>query len=227
MRTIQFLLSALVVLMFAAGGQAWAVTITTFTSEAAFDSAVGAGLTVINFDNDPAGNPIPSGTIFDLQYASLGVDFNPFNGGTPEAITEIPTLLAVSTPNVLTTVGDLGTGGGGFEAVLTPTAAVGLFFGDLQFPGNTFAIFDAGGASLGSFDVISETGGGAQTFLFFGVTSDVPIGKLQVSVPLNDAVAFDNLKFASVPEPSTWILFSTGALGLIGYAWRCRRGVME
>ncbi|MBM3235968.1 carboxypeptidase regulatory-like domain-containing protein [Candidatus Poribacteria bacterium] len=167
----------------------------TFTDEADFANAVGNELTVINFDTDPDGNPIASGTILDQQYASIGVDFNPFDDGTPKALAGS---ITISSPNVLGTYPPgTGGGGGGFETVFnSPVKAIGMFWGDLQFQGSTFEVFNAYGNSLGILDVVDETGPGPFGFVFLGVISSEPIAKLQVDIPLNDMVLFDNLEVA-------------------------------
>jgi hypothetical protein len=175
----------------------------TFTNETAFLTALGTGSTLINFDTDPANTPIPSNTAIDLQYLPVGVDFNPFNGGALQAIQRDDNF-AFSLPNVLQTAAE----GGGFEAIFTPpVSGVGLQVGDLQdlsFGNTLFEIFDASNTSLASFNLFTELGNGATKFLFFGVTSNTPIAKLQVSVGARDFVNFDDLRFSTAcPESGT------------------------
>ena len=59
-----------------------------------------------------------------------------------------------------------------------------------------FEVFNANGNSLGILDVVDVTGPGPFTFVFLGVISSEPIAKLQVDVPLDDSVFFDNLELA-------------------------------
>lgn len=40
-----------------------------------------------------------------------------------------------------------------------------------------------------------------------------------------DNVILSGNTSAAVPEPSTWLLFMTGFVGLLGYGWRCRQHV--
>ena len=197
-----------------------------FTNEAAFLTAVGAGSTLINFDTDPANNPIPNNTPINTQYQSIGVEFNPFNGGNPIASNHF----ALSAPNALQTVPD-SQGGGGFEAIFTaPVRGIGLQVGDVQdhrFGNTVFQVFDANNTSLGTFDLFDELGDGSFRFLFFGVTSNTPISRLQISIGALDYVTFDDLRFqsAAVPEPSTFLLTTglLGLLGLLGYGLRRRK----
>ena len=135
------------------------------------------------------------------------MDFNPFNGGDPQAIHRDDNF-AFSLPNVLQTSADASGEGGGFEAIFTPpVSGVGLQVGDLQdlsFGDTLFEIFDASNTSLASFNLFNELGNGATIFLFFGVTSNTPIAKLQVSVGARDFVNFDDLCFSTaIPESGT------------------------
>lgn len=164
----------------------------------------GVANAMINFDTDPANTPIPSNTAIDLQYLPVGVDFNPFNGGSLQVLQRDDNF-AFSPPNVLDTAAEAG----GFGAIFTPpVSGVGLQVGDLQdlsFGNTLFEIFDAGNTSLASFNLFNELGNGATIFLFFGVTSNTPIAKLQVSVGAHDHVNFDNLRFSIAnPESGTY-----------------------
>lgn len=186
------------------------LTIRTFKDESAFANAVGSGLTIINFDTDPAGNPIASNTILDQQYVPLGVDFNPFGSSIfgrvrPQTQGGFPsTFIPPTPPNALITVFH-GAGGGGFEAIFSPpNNAVGLFFGDLQDHSRgttTFEIFNASGNSLKLFDVFNEIGAGPLKYMFFGVISHEPIAKLQIAIGALDYVSFDNFQFGSIALP--------------------------
>ena len=198
---------------------------TVYTDESVFISATGSSNTLVNFDMDFNGDPIVVNTPIDLQYQSAGVDFNPFNGGAPIASDRF----ALSLPNNLQAVPGSG-GGGGFEVIFTnPATDVGLQVGDLQGPsfGDTiFEIFDSSDTSLGSFNLFDEVGDGAFTYLFFGVTSDIPISKLQIAVGAGDNVVFDDFRFQAVPAvpvPAAVWLFGTALVGLIGFGKRKSR----
>ena len=206
----------------------------TYTDQATFDGAF-TTVGVVNFDTAPGG-PIASGTAISTQYAPLGVDFNPFNGGSPKAIDPIAAgsgLAPTSAPNAMDTVTGFH-GGGGFEAVFSsPVRGVGFQVGDLErydgfgnYVGESIVeLFGAGGASLGTFNLVDTIGAGPAQYRFFGVKSDTPIGKLQVSfgnVGTGDYVNIDDFRIAPVPEPESYVLILAG-LGLIGYMAR-RRG---
>jgi hypothetical protein len=198
-------------------------SVVTFTSEAAFVTAAGAG-TVIDFDTDSGGNPIPDGAAISTQYSSEGVAFQPFNGGSPIARVLFPR----SSPNDLQAVPTTA-GGGGFEADFSPNvSAVGLWVGDLQGPdfGNSlFEVLDAHGASLGSFNLFDQVGDGSFKYLFFGVVSDTPIAALRVSVGALDYVTFDDLRFSNpVPEPGTLLLLASGGSVLMARRRKNRSG---
>ena len=61
---------------------------------------------------------------------------------------------------------------------------------------------------------------------FLGVVSTTPFNQADFSTVLRDSEVFgmDNLSFGTViPEPSTFILLATAALGLLAYGWRRKR----
>lgn len=202
----------------------------TYTDEAAFIAAVGSPQILIDFDTDLSSNAIPDTTPIDQQYLPVGVDFNPFNGGSPIA----RNLASVSSPNSLQTVPTTG-GGGGFEAVFTPlVTAIGLQIIDHQGPAlgdSIWEIFDASGSSLASYNLSDEIGEGPFISLFFGVQSSSPISKLQISISANDYIAFDDMRYqpvpvpVPVPTPGTLILLVSGLLGFFGFGWRKMGGV--
>ena len=186
--------------------------------EAFLGSIGGTSPSVVNFDVDTNGSPIATNEQIDQQYLPFGVDFNPFNGGVPIASDLFP----LTSPNNLQTVPDT-RGGGGFETVLTnPVTGVGFQVGDLQGPsfGSTvLEIFDSNDNSLGSFNLFDEVGDGTLTYLFFGITSDIPISKMQVSVGTDDYVTFDEFRLQPVPIPAALPLFLS-AVVTIGFLGR-------
>lgn len=126
-----------------------------YTSRPDFLTATGA-TQVVDFDLDVSDN-----TVIDLQYDFLGVDFNPFNGGTPATLLDpSPSgFNAHSEWNQVQTVNGTFTGGGGLEVVFSPpVAAVGLFLGDVQFPGSTLTVLNADGQTLTSLDLEDQLG---------------------------------------------------------------------
>lgn len=192
-----------------------------FTNQASFSAAAGP-TQLIDFDTDPTGMAIPHGATIDLQYQAWGVDFNPFNGGIPNALGNSDPatsfLPALSSPNQVRTVPDT-RGGGGLEAVFSqPTSAVGLFLGDVEFTGSTFSVLDTSGQSLGSLDLLAQLGSSPLEFKFLGVVStDRDIARLQLAYAGNDYITLDNLEFApaqviAVPEPLSLTLFAVGLM---------------
>lgn len=211
----------------------------TFTDQATFDSAF-TTLSVVDFDTAPGG-AIASGTAITTQYSPLvpvGVEFNPFNGGSPKAVDPIAagsTLAPTSGANAMDTVAGFH-GGGGFEAVFnTLVNGVGFQVGDLEridglgnYVGESIVeLFGAGGASLGSINLVDTIGAGPMQYHFFGVKSDTAITKLQVSfgsAGTGDYVNVDDFRFGTspAPEPASALLWGVG-LALLA-PWARRRG---
>jgi hypothetical protein len=196
----------------------------TFTDPTTLDTAL-TKVTVVNFDS------VPAGTAIGTQYSPSGVEFNPFNGGSPKTIDPIAagsTLAPTSGTNAMDTVAGFH-GGGGFEAVFnTAVNGVGFQIGDLEridglgnYVGESIVeLFGAGGASLGSFNLVDTIGEGPMQYHFFGVKSDTAITKLQVSfgsVGTGDYVNVDDFRFgaAPAPEPQTYLLWTVGLVGLL------------
>ena len=163
-------------------------------------SAVTGVTQVADFDNaDVFGN----NTVIDQQYGSLGLDFNPFNGGSPATLSDPQPagFNALSAPNQVQTV-PFGSfdGGGGLEVVFTPpVSAVGLFLGDVQFHGSTLTLLNADGQTLASLDLLDQLGPSALQWKFLGVVStDGDIARIRLAFASNDYVAVDDLEFTRV-----------------------------
>jgi hypothetical protein len=173
----------------------------------------------VNFDSDSVGTPIADGAVIDLQYQSPGLDFNSFNGGVLNALADSNPehgIFAVSSPNQMRTVPHTH-GGGGFELRLdVPVSAVGMLFGDVEFPGSTIAAFDSNGQSLGSIDIQGLLGHSPYEWKFLGLHSTgVGIAQLQISYAGNDFITVDNLRVGNiVPEPASVALLLAAASSL-------------
>jgi hypothetical protein len=87
--------------------------------------------------------------------------------------------------------------------------------------GTTIELFDARESLIGeeSYTAVPDPSfpGG-----FAGIQSDTPFAQAVVSFTNSgySAFAFDNVRFATVPEPSTLALLAVGAAGLLGCCWR-------
>ncbi len=194
--------------------------ISIYTSETSFIAQNGTG-TVINFDSSPGG-PVSSGTPIDQQYISSGIDINGFAGSTPTAVFASPSIFpeVVSNPNILVTAGSgqVGFGGGGFEAVFTPpVAGTGLWIGGLHPPNfgtTTFEAFDPSGASLGLIDLNATLGSSELGNLFFGITSANGLKSFRIDIGDADFVWFDDIRFGgAVASPGILIVNSNADPG--------------
>jgi hypothetical protein len=152
-----------------------------YTSQPGFSAAAGP-TQAVDFDNaDLFGNNDP----IDLQYGSLGLDFNPFNGGSPVTLSDPQPFgfNALSAPNQVQTV-PFGTfaGGGGLEVVFAPpVSAVGMFLGDVQFSGSTLTLPNADGQTLTALDLFDQLGSSGFEWKFLGVVStDNDIARIQL-----------------------------------------------
>jgi hypothetical protein len=184
--------------------------------------AAKANATLINFDTLPGGGAVANNTRIGHQYAPMGVTFSLFENGD-----------LVGNPLATSIGGSHGAGSGNglynvFADVLlidftTPVTNVsfdtyGFFRDDTSF---NFLAYDTGDSLL---ETITNTDGGLMTVSFNGGS----VARIEV-LQENELGTYriDDLSFqpasAPVPEPGTWMLMSTGLIGLLGYGWRKRQ----
>jgi hypothetical protein len=87
---------------------------------------------------------------------------------------------------------------------------------------NQITLFGPGDTPLGSTTVTTTPDGSGDLPGFFGVSSDVPITRINLSAPANVGVAA--VEFApAVPEPGGLTLAGVCGLGVLARVWRRRR----
>src|SRR6185436_11900353 len=169
--------------------------VATFRDRTGWQTALGsAATTPIDFEGFPEGTPIST------QYLPLGVEFLPDNG-----------FLSVIRLGTL----DTAVGGQTHQIHFTmPVWAVGWD----RTSGNDsyiYQVFDVNGGLLATLNLSTPTEDGGP--IFGGFRSDVSIGLATSFSPNDDQRAsLDNLAFAPVPEPSTWVLTALGGLVALG-----------
>ena len=111
-----------------------------------------------------------------------------------------------------------------------PVSAVGFYTADLYNPFNDDLILsvysgpNATGTLLGQY-VPPRLNFQLNNIYFIGaVDNDNTIGSAELNAVgfAGDTVYLDKIVFASVPEPSSFVISGLGALGLLSYVWRCR-----
>jgi hypothetical protein len=155
-----------------------------------------------------------------------GVTFSDFNGGSPFTIDQFPYQGINSTFTVFTH----NAGGGGWAAEFdSPVKAVAFWSGDVEFSGSVVSLYDSASTLLGFFDLLASGGGnGPFVYGFNGFVSDsLNISKVTVAINSwqygsGDAIWFDNFQFASVPqasvpEPITFLLFSSALIAIVTF----------
>jgi hypothetical protein len=180
----------------------------TFNDEATFQSTLSC-LTVINFDT------IAANTVVNSQYLSVGADFQPFNGGTPQTVLSC----CNPSPNSIRTWPS-SMGGGGFAVAFSGQVfAVGLKIIDLQnLDPSSLKLFDTTG-SIASFVLQDEIGFAPSAPIFFGVITSAPIARMELTIGSNDYLEFDDLQFG-IPQPceasASWLNYGAGCPGTNG-----------
>jgi hypothetical protein len=166
---------------------------------------------------------VGTGTVLSDQIP--GLDFSSFNGGTPTTAETVGILPPKTPPNQMKTVA--GTmGGGGFQIdFISPAIAVGISLGDYQggdqYGRTYFELLDATGQVLDKIDITDLVTPGPGEWRFFGVASTEPFSTLQVTIGASDFVTFDDLRYATIPAPSS--LASAGIVALIVAGVGCDR----
>jgi len=199
-----------------------------------------AAMININFDVDPAGNPINAPGLFvNAQpltnlYSSLGVTFaGPTSLNDGAIVNQLGNVgvNALNGTNFLgfNTNGPNGTtmlNGGqpiGPETLLFafPVVSVSIFGGDHQ--GDTTFQMQAfnSQSQLVATDTVSVDGG---IYAHLNVaSSDIRSVTLNATRSFTGAWVFDNLSFNTVPEPPSLTLLAIGALGLAARRWQRQR----
>lgn len=191
-------------LVLASAGAAQAA-VTGYTSQSAFNAAVGAQMYLLDFNGLSSG--LSSG-LFSGQ-----VDF-----GSPEASDPSQVIFG---SNAMTDAGSttasnfVGPVGGSFLG--GPVQAFRLLFSSSGSP-QTVELYRSDSSLIGS--AISSPGG------FFGIVSDEAFASFVIRNGVftsggNDRYFIDDFAVHAVPEPGTWALMLAG-LGLLGFAARRR-----
>ncbi|MHB0961336.1 MAG: PEP-CTERM sorting domain-containing protein [Pirellulaceae bacterium] len=169
----------------------------------------------VDFDTDPSGNALSSGEILTNQYAAWGVTFSALENGST-----VDSLLILNSEvygNSWANAPDLF----GSEAwdilrieFASPVTNVEWLTFSLGSEFITFSAYDAEGNLL---ETVLPSGDPVSTA--FSVSG---ISRIDAEQPSEEYFwAMDNLSFAAVPEPSTFVLW--WLFGTVGVAWAWRR----
>ena len=203
-------IAGLTLALSAASAQAATVS---YTDEAAFLSAAGAGLSTDDFESSTF-----DGTTIDFSVGSItcsGGNFcnsffgNQFGGGLARSGVKAPYF---GTPDTLTFVFD------------TPVNAFGIFIGGMgDVVTNTLSFTLSDGSVFTPFvDYTNNSGTFVNNTLFFGVLTDLLILSVAITGSgFGDGVFFDDLYFRTaganeIPIPAAGLLFGAGLAALAG-----------
>jgi hypothetical protein len=186
--------------------------------------SLGAGATLIDFDNLPGGGILASGTDLTSQYSSLGVTFEALEGGATQ--TSVVSDEDYSAWNVTSNIWtncqstDCSSGTRAGELIISFAAPVSDVSWLTQSFGSLFVAFnayDAGGVLL---EAVAQSGDLVLTAFTVG-----GISTIEALQPVDSwAWGLDDLMYtsasATVPAPATLALFG---LGLAGLGWARRK----
>jgi len=203
MHVSRIILSAGIVALGA--GAAWADPILFVNDYEGFVEAAG-DVQTIDFETLPDGSPSIPGTEItpDFNYTDQGVAFSP----------AVPRLWILGSP-----------GGFYLDADSYPSFERNWMIADLVIPAWAVGIFFPSSTSLSVFDEndaliasASYQGGGSGKFL--GIVSDLPIVSA-IGDKGSSSQVFESFVFAPIPEPTTVMLLTLGAVMVIRRRHRC------
>ena len=217
------ILPFLVTIFMGGGNQSTAATI-TFTDEAAFLSAV-PNATTESFEGLTPDNVSDSRSLISVGSFQLTAD------GKVLSVNDIPRFgFAATDGSNYVEISDNDSNGSFAKfAFSVPQLAFGLNIVDWgdSSPGSLLFTNDIGDAGTIETNPPFRASG---NILYFGVLSDTPFTEFTITNTViggvgtgMDFFVIDKVSTAPVPEPGTIILFSIGALSIIGIGYRQRR----